>query len=152
MSAIEPPGVNCTNGGVKYPSATGTNSLCNGATGPTGAQGPPGPQGDAGPPAPAPSCPSGTSTVLGWCVEGAQRPAAPWNSALATCTGAGRSLLPSDLLVTVSPSGNEWSGTVYYVNGFGTVAATFCNTTGCGAGIGNDFLTNSHAYRCCFRP
>ncbi len=46
--AIEPPGLNCPAGGMKYTSATGTSYVCDGAIGPQGAMGLTGPQGPAG--------------------------------------------------------------------------------------------------------
>ena len=42
VSQAEPPGSNCTYGGVKYTDIGGFRYVCNGATGPAGPQGPPG--------------------------------------------------------------------------------------------------------------
>jgi hypothetical protein len=49
VGSSEPPGPNCTTGGEKYVSASGTAFVCNGATGAAGATGPVGPVGLAGP-------------------------------------------------------------------------------------------------------
>ena len=48
VGASEPPGLNCTFGGVSYTSATGVDYVCDGAPGPQGQTGETGPQGPGG--------------------------------------------------------------------------------------------------------
>ena len=51
-----------------------------------------------------PVCPSGTTSVGGLCFETAERPAAPYASAIETCSGVGRLLPQASQLIALAQS------------------------------------------------
>jgi hypothetical protein len=95
-----------------------------------------------------PACPSGTTSVGGLCFETAERPAAPYASAIETCSGVGRLLPQASQLIALAqrsplPSA-EWSGDLFENAQAYTVAAagTVAHTT----------VTEARAFRCVAEP
>jgi hypothetical protein len=95
-----------------------------------------------------PVCPSGTTSLDGLCFETSARPAAPYFSAIESCTAAGR-LLPqvSELVAfakkTALPA-TEWSGDLITTAFAFTVAGT--------GTLGVAELTTAQAFRCVAPP
>jgi hypothetical protein len=95
-----------------------------------------------------PACPSGTTSVGGLCFETGERPAAPFVSAIETCSAAGR-LLPqvADLIAfdkkTALPT-TEWSGDL--------VNTTLAFTVAPDATVSFLPFTTPAPYRCVAQP
>jgi hypothetical protein len=101
IGSSEPTGANCTYGGIKYVSASGTAYVCNGAAGAQGlpgAQGPAGPQGSTGVPGPAgPQGPAGPAGATG--PIGPAGLAGPTGKATGGCNTGPRDTQPAALLL-----------------------------------------------------
>jgi hypothetical protein len=96
----------------------------------------------------SPACPSGTTSVGGLCFETSARPAAPYVSAIESCSGAGR-LLPqaSELIAVTKKSAlpaQEWSASL-----FSTATGFAVNPDGTLTTVA---LTTALPFRCVAQP
>jgi hypothetical protein len=95
-----------------------------------------------------PVCPGGTTSVGGLCFETAERPAAPYASAIETCSGVGRLLPQASQLIAVAqrsplPSA-EWTGDLFEDAQAYTVAAA--------GTVAHTAVTEARAFRCVAEP
>lgn len=150
VGASEPPGANCTYGGVKYVSLSGTNYVCTGALGPTGITGAAGVQGSSGPGVVSANEPSGAN-----CAFGGIKYTSP-SGVNYLCGGAPGAVGPRGLVGPAGPQGITGAtgalgaaGSIGPAGAAGTTGATGAggqSVTGSSEAIGTNCPTGGHKY------